>query len=370
MQVAHTRIDAPAAPPPAVTAAPARPDESKAREEDDHTWRETVSGELLQLMSRWRKEDIDTLARMAKDTGNALKGVWSNLKDGVTRALGLPVVQENIPEDTRETLARVAEGVAYGVGFTASGVMGLAGVAKLRTGARKHDRQRILDGIVDLAAAATIAVSVAGLGTTAAVLGPVAAALAVGRGGYNAVAGYKGHAPRVELQGILDGTRSFGTFCKLMGAVAGPIGVVAAVAAPIAGLLQAGRGYYDLREGLREGSNKKEINGLSDLGMAVGTTLALTGVGTIPGIALTVVSAGVKVAYQFHEGSRTRLDKVLDKVEPGLGKAVERLDRAARPLAQKLEPVRKKVVDRLADRILPKTPEKPEAPASPATPQA
>lgn len=326
---------------------------------DDHSWREVVSSELLQLAARWKKEDMDSLARMARDTGNAMKGVWENLKDGLNKALRLPVLKEKIPESTREDLVHLAEGLAYGVGFTAAGVMGLAGVAKLRAGHRRNDRQRKLDGVVDLAAAATIAVSVAGLGPARAVLGPLAALLGVARGGYNATVGYRAVEPRTEIQGVLDGTRSFGTFCSLMSGAAGPLGVVAALAAPLAGAIQIGRGYHDLSAGLREGDNKKELSGLTDIGIAVGTTMALTGIGTIPGIVLTVASTGAKVAYQFHKGSRTRLDRVLDRLEPALGRAVERVDRAAEPLTRRIDPLRRKVVDLIAKRVVPEKPEEP-----------
>lgn len=329
------------------------PEAVAAHAAEDHSWREVVSSELLQLAARWRKEDVDTLARMAKDTGNAMKGVWENLKEGVSQALRLPVLREKIPASTREDLANLAEGLAYGVGFAAAGVMAVAGVAKLRAGVKKGSRQRKLDGVVDLAAAATIAVSVAGLGPARAVLGPIAALLGVARGGYNATVGFRALEPRTEIQGVLDGTRSFGTFCSLLSGAAGPLGVVAAIAAPIAGAIQIGRGYHDLSTGLREGDNQKELSGLTDIGIAVGTTMALTGIGTIPGIALTVASTAAKVAYQFHKGSRQRLDRVLDRVEPVLGCAVAGVDRAAEPLVRRIDPLRRRVVDRIAKRLVP-----------------
>lgn len=314
----------------------------------DRSWREVASGELLQLMSRWRKEDVDSVARTAKDAGNAMKGVWDNLKDVVGKALGFPALRDRISPDTREDIASLASATAYGVGYAAAGVMGLAGVAKIASGRKKKDRQRVLDGLVDLAAAATIGVSVAGLGPVRAVVGPVAAALGVARGGYNATVGYRTTDARGEIQGVLDGTRAFGTLCQLLAGLSGVLGVVGVVLAPVAGALQVGRGYHDLNTGLKEGSNRKEINGLADIGVAVGTTMALTGIGTIPGIALTVASTAARVAYQFHGGSRKRLDRVIDRIEPGLQKAVNGLNRAAAPLVKRVDPLRRKIVDRWA----------------------
>ncbi len=303
---------------------------------------------MLDLSTRWRKDDVDALAQAARDAGNSLKGVWSNLKGVVGKALGMSVVRENLSEDTRENLTRIAEVAAYGVGFTASGVMGLAAFAKLRSGLRKHDRSRVLDGMANLAAGASIAASVAGLGPARAVLAPLAAALGVARGGANAAGGFTAHETRQEIQGVLDGTRSFGTLCRLGAGLLGPLAVVAAVVAPVAGAIQAGRGFHDLRVGLRESCNKKELNGLADLGVALGTTLALTGVGTIPGIALTVACSTVKAAYQFHKGSRQRLDRILDRVEPGLRRGIRSVERATRPVARRIAPLRQRLAGGLA----------------------
>ena len=343
--------------------------------QEDHSWREAVGAELLELSTRWRKDDVDALAQAARDAGNSLKGAWSSIKSGVAGALGIEVVRENLSESTRETLTRVAETVAYGAGYTASGVMGLAGFVKLRSGLRRNDRARFMDGLANLAAGASIAASVAGLGPLRAVLAPLAAGFGVARGASNALAGYAKGERRKEIQGILDGTRSVGTLCSLGSAVLGPLAVVAAVVAPVAGAIQAGRGIHDLKVGLQKSDNKKELNGLADLGVAVGTTLALTGVGTIPGIALTVVCSTVKALYQFHKGSRKRIDRTLDKVEPRLQRGLEKLDRATRPLTRRLAPVHRKIADKLArlvSRPLPwkKGPKPPAEPGSDPQPPA
>ncbi len=345
MQV--SRPQAPALQPPPAKGSPPAPPASK----EDHSWREAVGSELLELSTRWRKDDVDALAQAAREAGNSLKGAWSSIKSGVAGALGIEVVRETLSESTRETLTRVAETVAYGAGFTASGVMGLAGFVKLRSGLRRSDRARFMDGIANLAAGASIAASVAGLGPLRAVLAPLAAGLGIARGASNATAGYAAGERRKEIQGILDGTRSFGTLCSLGSAVLGPLSVVAAIVAPVAGAIQAGRGFHDLKVGLQKSDNKKEINGLADLGVAVGTTLALTGVGTIPGIALTVVCSTVKALYQFHKGSRQRIDRTLDKVEPRMRRGIEKLEKVTRPLTRRLAPVHRRVADKLARMI-------------------
>ncbi len=328
------------------TAAP--PQKAPSSPKEDPSWRESVGAELLELYTRWHKDDVDTLAKAARDAGNSLKGVWSSLKGGVAKALGLSVVRENISEDTRQTLTRIAETTAYSVGYTAAGVMGLAAFTKLRSGLRRGDRARLLDGMANLAAGVSIAVSVAGLGPARAILAPLAAALGVASGGANAATGYASHQTRQEIQGVLDGTRSFGTLCRLGSAWLAPLGLVAAVVGPVAAGIQASRGLHDLRTGLREANNKKELNGLADLGVALGTTLALTGVGTIPGVVLTVACSAVKVAYQLHKGSRRRLDRVLDRLEPAMRRGLRRMERTARPLTRRLGPLHRRLAGGLA----------------------
>ena len=319
-------------PPPARRDPPARPHER------DDSGRESVGQELLDLITKGHGEGADGVAGAAKEAGRSLKQVWSALRGTVTKVLKMPVVQDTLPEHTRLTLLDIAKSGAFGVGCAATGVLGLAAAVRLASGVHKHNTQKSLDGLTELAAATTMGAAVVGLGALRLAAAPAAAGLGVVRGSYNAAQGIKKRQLRVEIQGLLDGTRSLATVFRLAGALVPPLGIVGAVLAPVAGLLQAGRGYHDLRSGLVEGVNRKEFNGLTDLGLAVGTTLALTGVGTIPGVALTVACSALRVGYQLSKKVRKRIDGVLDKMEPKLRLSVTRIDRAARPVARRLLP--------------------------------
>ncbi|MEW6284490.1 MAG: hypothetical protein AB1758_38100 [Candidatus Eremiobacterota bacterium] len=312
---------------------PAPPPKKKPEEEDDEPfWKDLLSGELLELLTRVQMSEV---VESSRGVAKALKGVWKNARDIVSKILSHPVVDEHVSPGTENFLTRGAEVTAYSVGYASSGIQGLAGVYKLLSGRRQGDTGRMVDGLFDLATSAAIGVSVAGLAGPQSVLTPLAAGMGTLRGSYNAYAGHRKGDRRNEVQGYLDATRSTGTLLHVLSGGTGTMQTVSRVLIPVAGLLQVGRGYHDLSTGLRTGSNRKELWGLTDIATAVGMTLATTGIGTIPGIGLTVAASASRIAYQVHKPSRRLMDRGLDRIEPWLEKILRHTDRVVQPIVTK-----------------------------------
>lgn len=205
-------------------------------------------------------------------------------------------------------------------------------------------RGQILDGSVGLATSGAIATTVAGMATASLVLGPLAACLAVGRGIHNSLSGYRQGNSRKEIQGILDATRSAAVFGRLLSGQSAALGTAAAVLGPIAGALQVGRGYYDLTTGLKTESKARQLQGLADMASAVGLTLATTGVGTLPGIGLAAVALGVKGLYAVSDGFEARVNRGLDSLNPRLTATTRCIDGWVEPALEKARPWIEKAV--------------------------
>jgi len=301
-------------------------------------WREVTSGELLDSALRLNPGKVHELGESARSVGNGLKDAWREVEDGARKVLHLPAVERRIDPQDRETIASVARGVGTAVGYGGAGVLALAGIAKLASGVRHHEKSRVLEGLVDLGGGAAVVAAVAAWGPGAAVLAPLAAALGGIRGGYNAWTGYRAGASRNEIQGFLDGSRAAATFCRLLGGSSGILATTSMVLGPIACGIQAARGFWDLSTGLKESNNEKKLQGLADVVTAVGMGLSLSGALTVPGVALVVVASAAKIGYQFSGRARRRLDHRLDRMTPTLGRVVGRLDRAVDPVLTRIRP--------------------------------
>ncbi len=308
-------------------------------EKKESLWREVFSGELFEIGLKFRPEHLRTTIDAAKDLGGGLRDVWKDLKNKVNDVLDIPQLEKVIDSRTRERTTEVVLQVAQGLGYAAAGVQGLGGVYKLIRGSKDQNTGQKIDGLFDITTSAAVATTIAGLGIVPLILGPVAATMGVVRGGYNAVAGFKKGDGRQEIQGVLDATRSASVGLRIVGQNIAGFGVAGMVLGPIAGAIQLARGYYDLSSGLAEESKPKQLQGLTDIATAVGLTAALTGVGTIPGIALVAVAMGARVLYQFNDSFETKADRVLEKWTPGLEKAVSTVDRLIEPLLSRVRPL-------------------------------
>jgi hypothetical protein len=306
-------------------------------------WRELFSGELFEIGLKLRPDHIHNTISAAKDLGTGLKDVWEDLRKKVLDVLELPQVERVLDPASRERTTEIILTVARGLGYTAAGVQGLGGVYKLINGYKKGNTSQKLDGLTDITTAGAVATTIAGLGIVPLIMGPVAAAMGVTRGAYNAVKGFKTGNARQEIQGLLDTTRSASVGLRLLGQHLAGLGLAGMVLGPIAGGIQFSRGYYDLSSGLAEKSKPKQVQGLTDIATAVGLTASLTGVGTIPGIALMAVAMGTRVLYQFNDRFENWMNKKLDKWEPGLTRATDKVGQIVDPMIERVRPLFEKV---------------------------
>lgn len=310
----------------------------------DNFWHELTSGELLEASLRMTPEKLHGAVDASRDVGKAVSKAWGGLRDQVRELFDLPVIEEKIDPQTREKITGILLTAASVVGYSVAGVQGLAGVMKLKKGIEQKSTIKKLEGALDLATAGAIITTIAGAGPAPLVLIPLAATLGVARGTINAVAGYRHADGRKEVQGTLDALRSAGTMCALLASKHAAFTVGGAVLGPIAGAVQLARGYVDLETGLKTDNKPQILAGLSDVGSAVGLTLALTGVGTIPGVALTVASVGIRLGYQLSDKFEARVDRVLDRMKPGLQKSVDFLERkVVQPVLGFVRPLMDKV---------------------------
>lgn len=282
------------------------------------------------------QEKLEDAGRIIKSVGSALKGVGQQIKDIPRKVFNWDVVAEKVDEDKREQLVQWGEIIGKTVGFTAAGGHAIGGALKIASGSQQKDTSRKLDGIMDIATAATLAAAVAGMGTARSVLAPLAATFNIFRGSYNSGHGFKTNDDRKQLQGALDAVRSAGSVGRLLKNHA-PFFKFAGVAlAPVAGAIQAGRGLHDVAIGLRNDDNKKQLKGLVDIATAVGTAMAFaSGVAIIPGVALAVAANLTKAAYEVSPRFRSKVDPIIDRHEAKLLKLVESTEKLTKPI-QKL----------------------------------
>lgn len=315
---------------------PPRPDGSPVSpEKGERGWRELFSGELQEIGVHLTPARIEATVEGAKTVGTGLRGAWEDLKDTISKVLSL---DDRISPEFREKMVKTTLQVARGLGYTAAGVQGVAGVRKLVKGFKEKNLGLRIDGIFDLTTAAAVATTIAGLAAGPLVLAPLAAGAGMWRGGHNASRGFKQGDGRREIQGGLDFVRSASVGLRLMGRHTPALGVVGQILGPIAGAIQASRGFYDLTTGLEQADKSKQVQGLSDIAAATGLTMAMTGIGTIPGIALAAVAMGGRVAYQFSDRFQGWADRKLDAWEPGLHKATSKVNSVVDPLIAQVRP--------------------------------
>lgn len=323
--------------------APRSPQEQPAK---DGFWDELFSGELNEIGIHLNPEYIDTTIDGAHSLGDGLRKTWHDLKDKIADVFDIDKDQSTFDPEFRKKATEVIVSVAKGVGYAAAGVQGLGGAYKLGIGIKENNLGKKLDGIFDLSTSAAVATTIAGFAVGPWVLGPVAAGMGITRGSYNAVKGFLQGDGRKEIQGALDATRSASVGLRLASGFSAALGTAGAILGPIAGAIQATRGFYDLQSGLATSKKEDQMKGLTDIASAAGLTLALTGIGTIPGIAMTALAMGSRLLYQFNDRFEGFSNEKLEDWKPGLQTAVSSVDRIATPLIHKVRGVIEKVFGR------------------------
>lgn len=291
-------------------------------------------GSVLEKTLHLKPDTIEHTVDGARDLGKNLAMSWYNLDAKLGKWITHPLVEKVNPL-TQDTTSEVLLSGATAVGVGVVAIEGLAGVAKLIHGVRHGSKARMLEGFLDFTAGAAIASTLIGVGGWPLVLGPIAAGLGVARGGVHAVKGYQAANPSREVQGFLDASRSAAVMCKLLSYNVPVAGVVGGLLGPLATAVQACRGYVTLRTGLEEQNKSKQIDGLADIGTATGLTLAFSGL-VLPGIAVTVASAGAKLLYKVLPPAEWVGNKLLTLAEKPLKTAVKTIELTIEPAFQKV----------------------------------
>ncbi|MBS2039516.1 hypothetical protein JST97_31305 [bacterium] len=310
----------------------------------NNLWQTLTSGELLQLGLHLSPAKLAEAISTTKDLGKSLGQSWHDIQDTFRKFLHLPVVAQHIDAEAAQKISRISMQVVSGVGYAAAGVQGLAGFSKLRDGIKERNRLKQLDGTLDLAMAGAIGTTIASAGVAPLILVPLAATLGLARGVIHSVAGYRKGNSQQEVQGALDGTRSVGILGSMLGHVNPLLATAGAICGPVAGIIQSCRGFLDLRSGLKESDKSKQLQGLTDIGSALGLVLASTGIGTIPGIVLTAASVGTRVLYPLNPNFQKRCDRGLEHCQGFLDTSVTAVEKLSEPVLRVIRPILDKIL--------------------------
>lgn len=323
---------------------PPEPPEGKKA---DTFWRE-FGNDVRELLLHADQQKLQDLGQLVKTLGNSARSVWKLIRHLPETIMDVPAIKDSVDEDDRIFWSNLTEKVGLVAGFTAAGGQAVVGCSKLVSGFREGHTGRKLDGLVDLATATTLAVTVAGLGAVRLVAAPIAASINSVRGGFNTITGFKQNDERKQLQGMLDLTRSIGGIGRIFRSESMLMNVVGIGFAPVAGVLQAGRGLYDVSIGLKNDDKKKVVRGLVDIATAVGTTLAFaSGAAVIPGVVLAVVANAGKAAYQISPKFRSHVDSRLDKLKPQLTTLVAKAEDIAAPIVKGWRKLMSKLISKI-----------------------
>jgi len=309
--------------PPAAVPLPPKPDKP------------VTADDVFDVTSRVTLSDI---MQSGRGVGNVFKGVAKHTEKVVGKVLDLPPVDERVSAGEETAIERGAEVVAESLGYAAAGLQGIGGVYKLLSHPEKRDATRVIDGTYDILRSVSSAAAVADLGARS-VLSPLATGFGGFRGVHRFVTGRRKDDDRMQVDGLLQSTRSASTLLHVLGGNVAPLETASKVLVPVAGALQVGRGYHDLSSGLKANSNKKELWGLTDIAKGLGWTIACSGLAPIPGVALTIAADASRIAYQVSPRARKRLDRGLDKAEPFLKKVLGKTDKVAEPLGRRLQSI-------------------------------
>lgn len=314
------------------TAAPPKPPAPKPPKKDESFWHE-FSNDVRSFFLYSDHQRFQEASQLLKNITGGIRSGWKVISSLPEKIFNLPGVKDNVADNTRDDWSEWSERVGLYAGFAAAGGQAVLGATKLVSGFRQGNTGRKIDGLVDLATASALGVTVAGLAGARLVLAPLAAGINMIRGGYNAATGWTQHNERKQLQGALDLTRSFGAMGRILEGQSAVMNGIGIAFAPIAGAIQAGRGLHDVRLGLKNHDKKMIVRGLVDVATAVGTGLAFaSGAAVIPGVALAVVANGAKVAYQLSPRFRGFVDRKLDKAEPKLEKLLDKANSWSQPV--------------------------------------
>jgi hypothetical protein len=292
-----------------------------------HWWNEVGLGPFLEKRLGLTPQRIDDTVEMSREMGKSIAMSWPNLREQVDGVLEHPQVPGWVTPGVMGTTATL--------GYTVAGIEAVAGAAKLIQGVRVRDKTQILGGMLDLTAGGAIAATLLGANPTALWLGPVAAGLGVARGAVHAVQGYKEADSAKEVQGFMDATRSAAVAATVAGYSYPALSVAASFFAPLAVFVQACRGHVRLSQGIKNEDRGQLVNGLTDLGTALGLTLTFSGLG-LPGLVLTVGSMSASLLHQTVPPFARAANAAMDHFKEPATKWVTAVDSVVDPVIAKI----------------------------------
>ena len=292
-----------------------------------HWWNEVGLGPFLEKRLALTPERIDDTVEMSRELGKSIAMSWPDLREQVDQVLKHP----EVPGWATPGIV----GTAATLGYSVAGIEAVAGAAKLIQGLRERDKTQVLGGMLDLTAGGAIAATLLGANPTALWLGPVAASLGVARGVVDTISGHKEADSAKEVQGLMDATRSAAVAATVAGYSYPALSVAASVFAPLAVIVQACRGHVRLSQGVKNEDRSQLVNGLTDLGTALGLTLTFCGLG-LPGLALTVGSMGASLLHKTVPPFARAANQAMDHFQEPAKKWVTAIDSVVDPAISKI----------------------------------
>lgn len=268
---------------------------------------------------------------LSTKNGNTL---WSLATTGYRKAVAQNFTASSISLSlrlgSRQVDGLVGTGIAgamgaagIGLGFAAAGLRAAGGTEKLIKAAKKRDMSKALDGLKDYGSASVLGLTCAGMWAARRIALPAAAGFETFRGGYNFAAGLLTGDKQRQARGVYDGIRAAGRTARALKRVSPFLKTAGLILAPVAGVLQARKGFKTLGLGLKKDNNKLELRGAMTIASAIGTTMLLTGVAAMPGMAIFGTAQFISTIYRMSGTVRNVLDPVIDKAEPTAHRAAD-----------------------------------------------
>ena len=272
-----------------------------------------------------KKSSKDTVA-LSSDTKTKNK-YWEMAKKGykktVAQSYTASSVSLSLRLGSRQVDGLLGTGIAsamgsagIALGFAAAGLRVAGGTEKLVQSVKTKKFSRALDGLKDYGAAGVLGLTCAGMWAARKIALPAAAGFETFRGGYNFAAGYLTGDKKRQAQGVYDGIRAAGRTARALKKFSPFLKTAGLILAPVAGAMQINKGLKNLSLGLKKNNNKLELRGLVDIASAVGTTMLLTGIAGVPGMAIFGTAQFLNTSYRMSGTVRKVVDPVIDKMEP------------------------------------------------------
>lgn len=286
----------------------------------------TPSHRLPQKRALKKKPDKPTLNTAVKDPPKK-SGIWKSVTNGfdkvVRQAPMAASASTSLRIGSRQLRAYLDTGVtsAMGVagmyvGLAAAALRVAGGSKKLVQAVKERKLSTALEGVKDFGSAALIGLASVGKFAARRIALPISGGFNTFRGAFYFASGLKNKDKARQSRGVQIAISSLGTTARALKSISPWFLVAGRALAPVSGFLTARKGIKTLASGLRKNSNVHELKGVVDITSAVGLTLLLSGLATMPGLAIFSTAQTVYSLYKMSPHVRKFIDPVIDKAEP------------------------------------------------------